>query len=245
MLGSGLLEPGHVQLTIGSGAQLITPRAQPLVDASGQTHLYRAALPDQWYTLAAIQNAGLALEWVRGILGFSWPQVYAEAFTVEAEDLTFLPYLTGDRTPHLDPSARGAWVGLGLHHKRSHLMRAALEGVAFSIKQGLEAMAVTQLQVTELRLAGGGTLEPAWRQLLADVLQVPLYSITVPAASARGAAILAGMGTGVYANASAAPSPAMPTSPTTPNSLTPALAAAWQRYQSLYPALHQWRLQPL
>lgn len=241
-LGSGLLEPGQVQLTIGSGAQIISPLAQPTVDAHGCTHLYRAALPERWYRLAAIQNAGLALEWVRAILGFSWQQVYAEAFLVASgcEGLTFLPYLTGERTPHLDPHARGTWVGLGLHHTRAHLMRAALEGVAFSVKQGIEAIAATGIQIRELRLAGGGTLEPAWRQLLADVLQVPLYSITVPAASARGAAILAGLGVGAYTDVNAVPQPALTANPITPNSFTP-LEAAWQHFQSLYPTLRQWR----
>jgi xylulokinase len=243
-LGSGLLEPGQVQLTIGSGAQIITPLAQPTLDAQGCTHLYRAALPGQWYRLAAIQNAGLALEWVREILGLSWEQVYAEAFSVApgCEGLTFLPYLTGERTPHLDPYARGTWVGLGLHHRRSHLMRAALEGVAFAIRQGLEAIATTGIPIQKLRLAGGGTLEPAWRQLLAAAFQVPLYSITVPAASARGAAILAGLGIGTYVDIRKVPQLDLTNAPTLPDASTPDLEAAWGRFQSLYPTLHQWRL---
>lgn len=240
MLGSGLLTPGSVQLTIGSGAQIVTPRSQPTIDPQGHTHLYRAALPEQWYTLAAIQNAGLALEWVRNMLGYSWQQVYAEAFSVPlgCEGLTFLPYLTGERTPHLDPDARGAWVGLGLHHTRAHLMRAALEGVAFALRQGLEAITATGGIVTELRLAGGGSLEMAWKQLLADVLRIPLYTLTVAAASARGAAILAGMGIGLYTHVDSAMSSLV----TTPRRFEPELEAAWMRYQSLYPQLHRWKL---
>ena len=204
-MGNGLVEPGLVQLTIGTAAQIITIRSQPILDPQGCTHLYRAALPNQWYSLAAMQNAGLALEWVRNMLGLSWEQVYREAFAIPpgCEGLTFLPYLTGERTPHLDPEARGAWVGLGLYHTRAHLMRAALEGVAFSLKQGLEALEATGVTVTQLRLAGGGTLEMAWQQLLADVLRVPLYTTTIAAASARGAALLAGMGIGVYEDAKA------------------------------------------
>ncbi|UBF29013.1 xylulokinase [Kovacikia minuta CCNUW1] len=242
-LGSGLLQPGLVQLTVGSGAQIATPRSQPEVDPFGRTHLYRTAIPEQWYTLAAIQNAGLALEWVRNILGMSWQQVYAEAFTIApgCEGLTFLPYLTGERTPYLDPKPLGTWVGMGLHHTRSHLMRAALEGVAFSLKQGLEALTATGVRVTELRLAGGGTLEPNWRQLLADVLQVPLSSLTLSAASARGAAILAGMGIGTYATASAAPQLPINPIPTLPAPFNPELETAWERYQSLYPSLQQWK----
>lgn len=239
-LGNGLLEPGLVQLTIGTAAQLITPRSEPIIDPQGRTHLYRAAVANQWYTLAAMQNAGLALEWVRSLFGLSWSQVYAEAFSVPAgcEGLTFLPYLTGERTPHLDPHARGAWVGLGLHHTRSHLMRAALEGVAFSLRQGLEALEATGVKATELRLAGGGTQEMPWKQLLADVFGIPLYATTVAAASARGAALLAGMGTGVYADANATLKlTTMPTLAATPGEFEPTLAEAWTRFQDLYPQL--------
>jgi xylulokinase len=244
MLGSGLLQPGSVQLTVGSGAQIITPLAQPNGDASLRTHLYRAALPGQWYKLAAIQNAGVALEWVRGILGMSWSEVYDASNSVPlgCEGLTFLPYLTGERTPHLDPQARGTWVGLGLHHTRSHLMWAALEGVAFAIKQGLEAIETSNLPMANLRLAGGGTLEPDWRQLLATVLQVPLYSITIPAASAQGAAILAGLGVGVYKAEQAIPQVKIMPTPTLPEAFTPELEAAWTRFQTLYPTLHQWQM---
>ncbi|MBD3886997.1 xylulokinase [Phormidium tenue FACHB-886] len=244
LLGSGLLQPGAIQLTVGSGAQIITPLTQPSVDASLRTHLYRAALPEQWYQLAAIQNAGLALEWVRGILGLSWSEVYETSNFVPrgCEGLTFLPYLTGERTPHLDPHARGSWVGLGLHHSRSHLMWAALEGVAFAIKQGLEAIVAPNVPIPALRLAGGGTLEPAWRQLLATVLQVPLYSITIPAASAQGAALLAGFGVGVYEDKQAIPQVKITPIPTLPEFFTPELEAAWTRFQTLYPTLRQWRM---
>lgn len=242
ILGSGLTQPGLAQLTIGSAAQIVTLRRQPTVDPHGRTHLYRAATPNQWYTLAAMQNAGLALEWVRGILGMSWAQVYAEAFTVapECDGLTFLPYLTGDRTPHLDPHARGVWAGMSLHHTRAHLMRSALEGVAFSLKQGVEAIVATGVSVSELRLTGGGTLEMEWRQLLADVLQVPLYRLTVSAASARGAALLAGIGIGAYSDANSVPQLAIDPTPTSPAPTPPELNAAWERYQSLYPSLHHW-----
>ncbi|NEQ24862.1 MAG: xylulokinase, partial [Microcoleus sp. SIO2G3] len=190
-IGSGLTVPGLVQLTIGTAAQIAAVRSQPAIGSN--IHLFRSALPQQWYNLAAMQNAGLALEWVRGILGYSWPQVYAEAFAIPpgAAGLTFLPYLTGERTPHLDAQIRGTWMGLSLHHTRAHLMRSSLEGVAFALRQGLDALRATGLAVNHLRLAGGGSIEPQWQQLLANVLQVPLHSMTVAAASAQGAAMLA------------------------------------------------------
>lgn len=237
-LGSGLTEPGAVQLTIGTGAQIITIRNAAIVDAEKRTHLYRSALANQWYTLAAMQNAGIALEWVRKLLGMSWEEVYAEAFRVPAgsEGLIFLPYLTGERTPHLDANARGAWIGLSLHHQRSHLMRSALEGVAFALRQGLDAMSIPNLK--ELRLTGGGTVEPVWKQLLADVLQVSLHPLTVTSASARGAALLAGLGIGIYRDVNNLPNVEIDTNNiTNANSMNQELETAWQQFQTLYPAI--------
>lgn len=163
MLGAGLVRPGPVQLTVGSGAQIVAPLSHLQIDATLRTHLYRAAAPGRWYAMAAMQNAGLVLEWVRQVLGLSWDEAYQEAFSVAAgsEGLCFLPYLTGERTPHLDPKARGSWAGLGLGHTRAHLMRSALEGVAFAIRQGMEALEAAGTAIAELRLAGGGHARPA------------------------------------------------------------------------------------
>src|SRR5215218_171242 len=206
MLGTGLSRPGPVQLTVGTGGQVVTPKRVPEPDPHGCTHLYRAALPGLWYSMAAIQNAGLALEWVRKVLGVSWKDVYEEAFAVPpgSGGVTFLPYLSGERTPRFDPGARGAWTGLGLDHTRGHLLRAALEGVAFALREALEALEDLGTIAPELRLAGGGTGgdsgEP-WRQLLADVLGRPLWRLPdeiSSVASARGAAFLAGLASGIY-----------------------------------------------
>ena len=142
--------------------------------------------------MAALQNAGLALEFARRILGLSWDAAYQQAFSVSSsEGVLFLPYLSGERTPVLDASARGGWVGLGLNHSPGHLMRAAFEGVALSIRRGLEALLEVGIQPDTLRVAGGGTLEPRWRQLLSDALNLPLYGTEVSSVSARGAALLA------------------------------------------------------
>src|ERR671910_3653203 len=203
MLGGGLLRPGHVQLTVGTGGQIVAPKSAPEPDPHRRTHLYRAATPDLWYSMAAIQNAGLALEWARNTLGASWHDVYEEAFAVSpgAGGVVFLPYLSGERTPRFDADARGAWVGLGLEHGRGHLLRAALEGVAFALLEGLEALEEAGTAVPELRLAGGGTAEKPWQQLLADVLGRPLRVLpggVAAVASARGASLLAGASSGVY-----------------------------------------------
>jgi hypothetical protein len=155
---------------VGTGAQIVSPKDAPEPDPRGHTHLYRAATADPpglWYSMAAIQNAGLALEWVRKVLGVSWEEVYAEAFAVPpgAGGVVFLPYLSGERTPRFDPGARGAWTGLGLDHDRGYLLRAALEGVAFALREGLEALESAGIPVTELRLAAAARASPGGNSL--------------------------------------------------------------------------------
>src|ERR687894_352056 len=239
MLGTGLLRPGPVQLTVGTGGQVVTPRREPETDPHARTHLYRAALPGLWYSMAAVQNAGLALEWVRKVLGVSWKDVYEEALAVPpgSGGVTFLPYLSGERTPRFDPGARGAWTGLGLDHNRGHLLRAALEGVAFALREGLEALEDLGTIVPELRLAGGGTASEPWRRLLADVLGRPLRPLPEAlafVASARGAALLAGVAAGVYRRAEdiLAPDPERVIRPG-----EALYEAAYARYLELYPRL--------
>jgi xylulokinase len=193
-LGSALLSEKQVQVNIGTAMQIFAIRDKANVDPTSRTHLYRSSL-DNYYAMAAMQNAGIALEWVRTMLKMSWDEMYLEAFKVQAgcEGVTFLPYLTGERTPHLDPNARGMWHGFGLNHERGHLARSAFEGVAFALKDGLKALEDTGIHPASLRLAGGGTLQPSWRQLLADVLGKPLDVVSVASSSARGAALLAGL----------------------------------------------------
>lgn len=198
-LGSGL-ETGTAQLTIGSGAQVVTPYASMPWRPRGQapvTHLYRAATSIGWYGMGAVANAGLALDWVRGVLGASWAELYAAAaLPPHEDDPLFLPHLQGERTPYLDPDMRGAWVGLSPRHDRSRLLRAALEGVAFAIGEAVHAL-LGDFPVDHLRLAGGGSTHPEWRQLLADVLDRPLRCVDVPAASGRGAALLGAQAAGL------------------------------------------------
>lgn len=247
MLGVGLLRPGPVQLTVGTGGQIVTPRERPDPDPHGRTHLYRGGVPGLWYSMAAIQNAGLALEWVRKVLGASWEEVYEEAFAVPpgTGGVSFLPYLSGERTPRFDPGARGAWTGLGLDHTRGHLLRASLEGVAFALREGLEALEDLYVATPELRLAGGGAGGSAgepWRQLLADVLGRPLRLLPdgiSSVASARGAALLAGLASGVYPTAE----DTLSLTPEPERSISPGEAgkdyeAAYGRYRELYPRLN-------
>jgi xylulokinase len=236
-LAGGLLDPGPVQLTIGTGAQLVAPRDRVAIDGTGRTHLYRAAAPERWYAMAAIQNAGLALEWVRTLLGVTWDELYSEAFSVPAGSggLLFLPYLTGERTPYFDPSAKGGWIGLQMAHERAHLLRAALEGIAFAIRQGLESLLATGVPIQQLRLAGGGSFDPRWRQLLSDGIHSPLFATETPAVSALGAALLAGVGFGAWPDVRRAASlAASPMEVAAPGPDAAAYAEAYERFRQLY-----------
>jgi xylulokinase len=198
-LGSGLCGHGDALLTTGSGGQIVVMSSDAPGPVTG-LHSYRAAT-DQWYRMAAMQNVGVALEAVRGWLVYnSWPGAYEEAFGAPAsERVTFLPYLSGERSPWMNASARGGWLGLGLGDTRGTLMRAAFEGVAFALRAGLDAIrlnAGTPAAIRTLRLAGGGSIDPRWRQLLADALDADLQAVDCPNAAARGAAILGGIAIG-------------------------------------------------
>jgi xylulokinase len=193
-LGSGLIDPATAQLTLGTGAQVVRPVTALPADLPPEpvTHLYRSAAETGWYSMAAGLNGGSTLAWARAILGASWQELYDCAALSRTDDTPlFLPHLHGERTPYLDPGMRGAWTGLAPHHRREDLLYAALEGVAFAIREAADCLLSPGHHVTELRLAGGGTTAPAWRQMLADILERPLTPIDVPGASAVGAALLA------------------------------------------------------
>jgi len=190
LLGSGVIGSDDIQLTVGTGAQVIRPVAQPVRRVEAGVNLYRSATPGDWYQMGATLSGGLSLNWVRETMNASWDELYASAgHPGRADDPLFAPHLSGERTPYTDPALRGSWTGLALADDRTSLLRSALEGTAFAIRDALDALLAGD-RPTRLRLAGGGTLAPAWRQLLADVLAVPLYAVDVPAASGRGAALL-------------------------------------------------------
>ena len=195
ILGSGLADEHTIQLSIGTACQVVRlSRDLPAFDP--ELNLFAGADAGTWYRMAAMLNGGLALEWLRGILGLTWDGVYARLGAMEPPlDLQFLPYLTGERTPWMDAEARGAFSGLGLHHAPLDLMHAGLLGVACSVRLGLETLGTAS--VDRYRLVGGSVRYPYWNQLLATVLGVPLEVSTATDASARGAAILGARAIGV------------------------------------------------
>ena len=197
LLGNGVTLLGSAQLTLGTGGQLVVIGDPGLASPLNR---FRSTQPDApWYAMAAMLNAGFALDWARRMLGMSWPDAYAVLEQPVTEtDPVFVPYLAGERVPFHDPSLRGGWMRLGPHDTQESLMRAAFAGVACSLRAGLEALRDADLAPPRINLAGGGNRAPAWRQLLADMLGVPLIPAGIDDASARGAALLGGVAAGVW-----------------------------------------------
>jgi xylulokinase len=200
LVGHGMLAPGPVLLTVGTGAQITTVRDVLRPDPTKCTLVYRTIEEHRWYAMAAILNAGLALDWVRNLFHAEWRELYQSVVDVApgADGVTFLPYLVRERTPRHAADGSASWSGIELRHGREHLFRAALEGVAFLVREAMEALEAIGVGIPELRLDGGGTLHEPWRQMLSDVLGKPLLAAGSSAGAVRGAALLAGVAAGTY-----------------------------------------------
>jgi xylulokinase len=200
-LAHGVLIPGGCLIVAGTGGQVVVPRPTPAPDPAGRYYVFAHCQPAHWYAQAATLAAGLALTWLRTALGGPpTADLIAEAGRVApgADGLLFLPYLVGERSPHLDPLASGALVGLRFHHTRAHLVRAVLEGVAFALKDCLTVIAAAGDGPTAAVVTGGLTRAQVWCQILADVLETPLrVSAMEVEAGCLGAALLAGQGAGL------------------------------------------------
>lgn len=203
-LGNGIIQPGDISCTIGTGGQILAPALQPRYDPQLRLHLFCHALPQVWHLEAATLSAGLSLKWLRDHFfeGRSYQQLVDEATQapVGAEGLRYLPYLAGERTPIMDSRATGSFTGLTLRHHRRHLVRAVLEGVVFSLRQGLDLMQTLGAPIQRIVASGGGTRHPLWLQLQADIFACPIYQSSTPEAAALGAALLAAVGSGYYAS---------------------------------------------
>lgn len=207
LVGTGLSGAGSVQLTVGSAAQVVAPRERPDPDADLRYHVFSSAVPGMWYAMAAVQAAGVALSWALDAFSATWEEAYEMLGATSCggtDSPVFIPHLAGARSPSMNSSARAGFLGLELRHDRADLLRAVFEGVAFSIAEA--AGALPELATTsELYLAGGGTLQRTWRQLLCDLLGMKLLVVENPNASARGAAILGGRSAGIMEETSSAP----------------------------------------
>ena len=255
-VGNGVVLPGLGLVSIGTSGVVLAYADTPQVDTSGpvpRVHTFNHAVPHAWYLMGVTQGAGLSLRWLRDNIGLleraleRWTamDVYellakeAESVTPGSDGLIFLPYLQGERTPHLDAYARGGWIGLTARHDRRHLIRSVLEGVAFSLKDCFGILREQGLQLEQMRATGGGAKSPLWREIITDVLGVELVTTNATEGPAFGAALLAGVAGGVYPSVQQACEQTVRiVERTEPNAqAVHAYAKAYDTYRTLYPAL--------
>jgi xylulokinase len=241
-VGVGAVTPQVGALSLGTSGVVFVPTAGPVVEPQGRVHAFCHALPATWHVMGVMLSAAGSLRWYRDTLapGEDFATLVAEAAAVPAgaEGLRFLPYLTGERTPHADPSARGAFVGLTVRHTRAHLTRAVLEGVAFGLRDSLELMRTAGVPLPgQLRASGGGAASALWRQVVADVLGVPLVLTRTTEGAAYGAALLATVAGGWFTSVPEASAALVSTGEVTEPAEADRYAAAYASFDRLYPAL--------
>jgi len=213
-VGTGIVRTGAVSSSIGTSGVIFAHADAIALDPRGRLHTFCHAVPDQYHLMAVTLSAGGSLRWLRdtlresdsGTQELAYDEMMSAAAMVGpgAEGLLFLPYLTGERTPHVDPLARGAFVGLTARHGAAHMIRAVLEGVVFSLRDGLEIMRELGLPISQVRATGGGARSSLWRQIQADIYGSEVATLVAEEGPAYGAALLAGVGSGVFANVEAA-----------------------------------------
>jgi xylulokinase len=245
--GVGVITPGEAVASWGTSGTVLAPTAQPFVDPALRAHTFCHVVPGVWYVMGVVLSAGGAFGWSReqfareldGVTGADG-MLDAEAGSVPpgADGVTFLPYLQGERTPHRDASARGAFLGLSLAHSRAHLTRAVLEGIAFAIRDSLAILQELGLSPKHLLLTGGGAKSPFVRRLQADVYGVPVSTVNREEGPAYGAALLAAVGAGAFPDLAAATRATLTRGPSEhPDSRTHRdLQAAYDRFRASYRA---------
>jgi xylulokinase len=198
-----------VSATIGTSGVVFAATDRPSLDPGGRLHTFCHAVPNRWHVMGVTQAAGLSLRWFRDQLfsgntgpGDPYDRMCEEAARVDAgaDGAFWAPYLMGERTPHLDPNARAAFLGLTASHTRAHLIRAILEGVAYSLKDTFTILEEIGVPAERIRLGGGGARSPLWRQIQADVYAHDVETVAAEEGAAYGAAILAGVGSGCWAS---------------------------------------------
>jgi xylulokinase len=201
-IGMGIVKPGTVSATIGTSGVIFAVSDSPRLDLKGRIHTLCHAIPERWHNTGVTLAAGLSFKWFRENFGDgkSYDGLVDQAKKVPSgsDGLIWLPYLMGERTPHLDPNARAAFLGITASHTKAHFTRAVLEGVAFSLRDSLEIFKETGVEISSVRLGGGGAKSPLWRQIQADVYQKPVEIIEADEGAAFGAALLAGVGAGAW-----------------------------------------------
>lgn len=239
-IGAGLLETGTILLSLSTGGQIVAPLTAPLADPAHGTRTLCHAVHGIYLALSATLGAGLSLEWMRArVFGGDDPLALADGAPLGAGGLLFLPYLAGERAPLLDPSASGVLIGLRLDHERAHLARAALEGIALSLRHALEPLIEAGVQSRRLIMAGGLAQHALFQSIVCDVLEQPVQLLRTTEQSALGAALLAAVGEGFFPDLRTACSAAVGYgAPIDPDpERAGRYAVLYERYRSLYPKL--------
>jgi xylulokinase len=248
----GIVRSGVVSLQLGTSGVVFAAADHFQPEAEGRLHAFCHAVPGKWHWMGVMLSAAGSFRWYRDALGdmeraraaetghdaYDLLTEAAAGVPAGSEGLFFLPYLTGERTPHPDPHARGAFVGLTVRHTKAHLTRAVLEGVSYGLRDSLELMRQLGLGVTQVRASGGGVKNALWRQMLADVLGAEIATVTSAEGAAYGAALLAGVGASVWPSVEAAcDATVRVTGTTAPGGNQVAYDRQYPRYRELYPAL--------
>jgi xylulokinase len=243
-VGNGIVEPGIVSCTLGTSGVVFAHMENVAYDPAGRVHTFCHAVRDKWHVMGVTQGAGLSLQWFRNQMcapGVAYDDLTSEAAKAPAgsQGLFWLPYLMGERTPHLDATARGGWIGMTARHTRADLIRSLIEGVSYSQKDCLDIIEQLGVPISSVRLSGGGARSPFWRRLLANILGKPVVTLETQEGSAYGAALLALVGTGEYASVPEVCNAAIREVETVEPEPDQAreYAARHAIYQSLYPAL--------
>jgi xylulokinase len=245
-VGVGVVRPGTIAVTLGTSGVVFAATESPLIEPAGRLHAFCHAVPARWHLMGVMLSAAGSLQWYHDKFApeRSFAGLVAEAAEAPpgSDGLLFLPYLSGERTPHPDPLARGAWIGLTGRHGPAHLTRSILEGVAFGLKDIFCLMKDAGLApVEQIRLSGGGAKSSLWRQILADVFDAELVTVNTTEGAAFGAALLAGVGSGVWSNVDEACAQTVFVN----DRIVPDAQAIqtyrtmYQHYKNLYPALKQ------
>jgi len=252
-LGMGVIGEGQVAVSLGSSGTVLAPTRRPLVDARMRLHSFCHAVPGTWYLMGVVLSAGLSLKWFRDELGepevglassqdrdvYELLDETASRAPAGCDGLVFLPYLTGDRTPHADPNARGVLFGLDLTKKRAHVVRAVMEGVTFGLNDSVSIMREMDVPLDQVVAGGGGSRSALWRSMQASVFELPISAAREPDCAMLGAALLGGVAGGVFPTVREACASAVHNGP--PLQPDPSTFAAYrtsgERFRQLYPAL--------
>lgn len=253
-VGMGIARAGAVSATIGTSGVVFAATDRPALDPQGRLHTFCHAIPGRWHVMGVTQAAGLSLRWFRdrfGIASAGQTNAARDPYDILAEEASaapagsdgafWAPYLMGERTPHLDPNARAALVGLTASHTRGHVIRAVMEGVAYSLKDTFTIFNEMQIPVTSIRLGGGGARSPLWRQIQADVYAHEVEIVAAEEGAAYGAAILAGVGAGAWSSVDQACDKVVRVElRIAPHqAVSKTMQQAYRTYRKIYPALHQ------